>query len=477
MADLKIDLRGLQDLGGPCLRQSPPRNSGGEGDDDYLWTAAFLDERFAQPVSPLGWSLVAEPFERIALREPLELLGAAIEDGPLVKLWYGRPYSRVEIWQRIYKLFPEWLLPDDAARFFPGGDVSLRAQPLCPTFGLHLIWNGITMLGRDPGAASPLHNPRAWSRFERALQAALPQWEARLRALVGATDSVRGRLALLRESVQFTDRLLVFHRWSLLYADLLYTALRQAALLRLGSAEGERVLVGLAAGFDSVTGRVNAEMARLADHIRDDGRLCESLAQAAVIDELPPGEFKRQLARFLERYGHRFFSLDIYDPPWAGDLPAFAKLLLAVARRDPAPTAPQSGVGNAPAAVRLLASATRPYVRLREAQRFRWQQIMAFQRRVLLQLGDLWVASRDLQRSTDVFGLTWPEIASLQLDAQAAAARVALLESRRAAPRNYPAFLKGAAPMPEPIFSGGGQELVGRSVSAGIARGPARVVT
>jgi len=28
--------------------------------DDYLWTSGFLNERFSEPVSPLGWSVVRE---------------------------------------------------------------------------------------------------------------------------------------------------------------------------------------------------------------------------------------------------------------------------------------------------------------------------------------------------------------------------------------------------------------------------------
>ena len=129
--------------------------------DDHLWTAAFLNERFTQPLSPLGWTLIAPHFEHIALRQPLALLNAELQGGTYMKLWRGHAYTRVDIWQRIYKLFPERLLPEDARRFFPGGDTSLRKQSSRPVLGLHLIRNGFLVLWRDRGAASPIHNLRA----------------------------------------------------------------------------------------------------------------------------------------------------------------------------------------------------------------------------------------------------------------------------------------------------------------------------
>ena len=43
--------------------------------DTSLWTSGFFNERFPQPVSPLGWSLIKELVEAFAFKEPLKFVG------------------------------------------------------------------------------------------------------------------------------------------------------------------------------------------------------------------------------------------------------------------------------------------------------------------------------------------------------------------------------------------------------------------
>ena len=101
--------------------------------DNYLWTSGFLNERFPQPVSPLGWSLIRGLLEELAFRDPLRYLGyGAAERLPITRLWRGHPYVNVAVFQILYRPFPDRLLPEDAARYFPGGDTSLRRQAPYP---------------------------------------------------------------------------------------------------------------------------------------------------------------------------------------------------------------------------------------------------------------------------------------------------------------------------------------------------------
>ncbi|MGH2542611.1 MAG: PEP/pyruvate-binding domain-containing protein, partial [Ardenticatenaceae bacterium] len=297
--------------------------------DTHLWTAAFLDERFTEPVSPLGWSLVAPYMEGLALRGPLELLGAATLDGPLLKLWRGHPYSRVEAWQRIYKLFPEALLPEDAARYFPEDDTSLRHAPRLPVWGLQLLSNGLRALRTNFHTLSPLHNPRAWDRYEQRQEAALIRFHFEERQLVRHAAPVPAARALLQEVADLTADLLELHRWSLLYADLTYSLLRRLLILRLGPERGAQHAVELTSGVESPTTQMNRELAELAANV--------GFAPGHPILDFGFEEWEEQprlveaVHEFLDRYGHRFFSLDIYDPPWEADLPSFLRLFTTLA--------------------------------------------------------------------------------------------------------------------------------------------------
>jgi len=486
--------------------------------DEHLWTAAFLNERFTQPVSPLGWSLVAKPLERLALRGPLELLGVKSKPGTLLKLWRGHPYSRVTAWQQMYKLFPDALLPEDAERYFPQADTSLRSAPHEPSFGWPLFRNGLYLLKDHFAAVSPFHNPQTWDRYERKQEATLLRFRFAERQLKQPADPISSARLLLQQTADLTDELLDLHRWSLLYADLSYSLLRRVLMMRYGTSEGTKKVVQLTSGISSPTTRMNRELNRLATQVAQNEALRSYLtglstqpsdsifSENTLLAPTPQSQlFLVDLQHFLEQYGHRFFSLDFYDPPWEADHPAFARFLLTLARglaqstthsvtkrntqKEDASISTQNRRLNAPLKL------TRAYLRLRESQRFHWQQLLALQRRVVLVMGRWWREQGQLLREEDVFGLTWDELMEGEPDKERAATRMKQLqrlreEAQQAASWHYPDFLCGNKPLRHVLSTKSGPidkssqnrkneqptELIGRPVSAGIARGPARLI-
>ncbi|HYN87090.1 MAG TPA: PEP-utilizing enzyme, partial [Ardenticatenaceae bacterium] len=128
-----------------------------------------------------------------------------------------------------------------------------------------------------------------------------------------------------------------------------------------------------------------------------------------------------------------------------------------------------------------LLGLTRQFLRLREDQRFRWQELLAFQRRVVLHLGELWVEQGYLAVPEHVFGLTWAELlegkADVELGKRAAGRYLRLQALRREAALmpgwHYPDFLRGSRPL---RLTQSGAALVGRAVSPGVARGEACLV-
>lgn len=453
-------------------------------DDPFLWSAGFLNERFTEPVSPLGWTLVATHLERLALRDTLDMLGGNDLEGPLLKLWQGHPYTRTEAWQRLYKLFPAPLLSEDAERYFPEGDSSLRHAPAQPRFTLALVGRALGELRRD--LSSPLLNPRAWERYERRQTAALLRFRFAERQLARDPDPIPAARALLQEASTLTSDLLELHRWSLLYADVSYGLLRRLLALRYGPEEGSVRAVRLTTDIESPTTRMNRALEALAHTIAEQPVVARFVEQSAAhptpeplatlrppTPAAPLGPFLAELERFLDAYGHRFFSLDFYDAPWEADWPALARFLLTLAQRPPAPPPPAAPPPSNP-----LLTLTRAYLRLREAQRFHWQQLLALQRRVVMQMGGWWVEQGQLSRAEELFGLTWGELMAGPPDAPRAAARLSRLHQLRAEARqapgwHYPEFLRGTRPLHVPAP---GRELAGRAVSPGLARGPARLI-
>ena len=439
--------------------------------DDHFWTGGFFNERFPRPVSPLGWTLLRELLVPLALANPLRYLGVRpAEMPPLVKLYRGHPYANVAAFQMLYAAFPDWLLPVDAYRFFPAGAVALRRQVAYP----RAIWHPRTFFAlasaflRQPAAASPWHNWRAWGRFERRHECSLAQLQAELEALPRADRPAAALWSLHRRAQSLNRQLLKLHRWSLTLADLTYTLLRRLVRSAVGSLMGDGLAAELVTGLPSHSVRLDWAVAKLA-----------------------AGEMG--LDAFLAQFGHRSFDLDIAHPTFADDPGQVLELVERLRQGDHPgldrrPRERPAAQGRAEAGLkrwqrplfRHLLGLARTYMRLREDQRFIWQRTLAFQRRVLLALGEFW-----LDRPEAIFGATLDEVRQAAsgerpLPQESIAERCAELhkleaEHRLAPAWTYPPFLRGDRPL-DTDDSPAGNRWQGLPVSPGVGRGPARVV-
>ncbi|MGC8839612.1 MAG: PEP/pyruvate-binding domain-containing protein, partial [Anaerolineae bacterium] len=480
------------------LLQSRPVTAGFDGffehgpaDPDRLWTAGFVNERFPQPVSPLGWTLVRSLLEDLAFRQPLAYLGVHDLDGKeITRLRRGHPYVDVQVFQHIYKVFPDALLPEDAARFFPRGEVALRRKVARPRgLGDPTMWASLgRVLLRDWRLWSPWHNYGRWMAFEEVLC-------RRLEALAQDLDQVLERPAEERpqalwslvESAQALSRdLLAIHRWSLTLADVLYTLLRRACLWVAGPRRGAELAAALVGDVETVSFQMNQALGDLAARCRAEGGVDALQGEGAAA---------QALAQFLRRYGHRSYSLDLYVPPFGEDPSQVVALVAGFLEG----TVRQPGErvrlpwewhlrgwrGWKAAVLRALARLTRRYVWLREEQRFAWQKVLAFQRRAFLAMGRLWAEQGSLPAAERIFFATLEEVREAALgkrplDTPRLARRWRTFQrlcqddARLPPSVAYPPFLQGQVPLEEARAST--PALTGVVVCPGLVQGPVRLV-
>jgi len=458
------------------------------GDND-IWTSGFLNERFHQPVSPLGWSVVNELLERLAFRDPLRYLGLKnVERLRITKLYRGHPYVNLFVFQTLYKVFPDALLPEDAYRYFPSGKTELRRQVqyprslFDPRFLLSMLWHFL----HQPAVWSPWHHYRVWAAFAVQHEQRSQQLEEQLDALCDASVAAESIWAVIQQAQRLNAELLSLHRWSLTFADLTYTLLRRLAKAWV-KRENSSYLCSLL-----VTGLPNKTLEM--DHA------LQSLAQMEDADT-----FQGALTDFLKRYGHRSFSLDIYQPPFAAqpaqviDLVQRLKQKGGARSEKPSISAEQAleaisnSFGHGPVAwlkrriFRHVLHLTRCYLPLREDQRFYWQRTLALMRQLFLLLGKHFVEAGTLNQAAQIFFLTKAEIeayvrnpaegknyALLALTRQQQFNRLCQ-ESDMAAAQAYPPFLHGNQPLAIEE-AGRGMQFQGRAVSPGLAKGPAVVL-
>ena len=471
------------------LQSRPITTLGSSFFDDYVsdsasvWTAGFLNERFPTPVSPLGWTLVRELLEELALRDPLRFLGCrGVERLPITRLYRGHPYVNLAVFQTLYKVFPDSLLPEDAQRYFPDGRTTLRNEAPYPRSALdpRFLVSMTRHLLRRPWVWSPWHNHAVWRSFAS-------EHAGRNQHLVELAESFEQRggepVALwqcLECAQSLSHELLALHRWSLTCADLTYSLLRRLLCLWTSSEEANEWCARL------TTGLPNPSL----DLDRD---LC---ALAAENDE---HAHDAALERFLQQHGHRSFSLDIRQPTF-GDDPDQVDALLDRCRRSTPPSPEQSALvrsrardlvlqrlGQGPLGIWKKAlfarvwSLVQQYVPLREEQRFAWQKTLSVQRRLFLSLGKIMTAVGALHDRQHIFCLTKDEVGQWIIH-QDSAAGLAGTASRRAQDLKrlerehessrqtaYPPFLRGNRPLD--LVQPHATALRGVPVSPGVARG------
>jgi phosphohistidine swiveling domain-containing protein len=462
--------------------------------DDYLWTGAYLNERFPKPVSPLGWSVVGGLTEVLAFRDPLRYLGyPQIDRLPLTKLYRGHPYTNVAVFQILYKVFPDSIVPDDAVRYFPDGDTGLRKAapyPCClldPRFVGSMLYHFV----REPANWSPLHNHRHWARFAVRHEMAMTGLAQQLRDAVALDDL----WAIVEEALSWSRELLSIHRWSLMAADLAVPLLSRLVGSWVSPGRRSELSALLLSGVPNKSLELDQALRDLAGETDPGG--------VAVLD-------------FMAKYGHRSFYLDLYQPTYADDPERVLRLAQSagqgpdlaarVAARESAEREVRAAMGMGLwgrfrfYVLTQVLDLARRYVALREDQRFVWQQTLALMRSAFLRIGKVLVAQGLLTRDDDIFFASSEQVQELALapggktpfeaalpspDAyleirQAIVARRAAFERLEhefelAPHMTYPAFLRGNRPL-ESTFEVGARRWKGVPVSPGLVRGTVRVV-
>ncbi|MCL4488479.1 MAG: PEP-utilizing enzyme [Chloroflexi bacterium] len=472
--------------------------------ETILWTAGFFNERFSEPVSPLGWSLIGPLVEELALREPLEYLGyPKTKEIRITRLWHGHPYTNVAVFQILYKIFPDWLLPEDAYRYFPDGQVQLRKEAAYPSSALspRLLFSLTRAFFSDPGDVSPFHNYRKWAGYTVVHDRRVREMGTRVQGLEQSGAAARDILEGLKEVESIHRDLLRIHRWSLTHADILFGLLKRLARNWVDREHADEIAAEWIANVSDKTMQVDAALNRMADRLALAPEMQDAIQKADSYPELVHllegkgggPEFLGLLQQFLAEHGHRSFSLDIAVPTFADDPTQVLHLLqgMSAAGRNGMARNSRTALAAHPlppvrrGLLAIVRSLALKYVALREDQRYYWQKSLAISRRLYLVLAERLLAEGAITRREDVFYATHRELEEYcgsRMSRETLGRQITIRRSewesywsefKRSPDLSYPAFLRGD----EPIVVAPVQQQVwyARAVSPGTARGVVRI--
>ncbi len=460
----------------PVTRTASPRARA-----DVLWTRRFIGERFPDPPTVLGWSIL-EPLFAWFIAYP-DVQARYLGGGPALRLVQGRPYLNVTVFRHLSFKLPGAAPPAFMLELLPPteADAWRKRRGVAPDLSVYgaLLRSTWDEHRWDRFAWNPWTNPQAWDAMRDRIHAALP---ALSRPPVSPTDAVRlvdDQIALLREYCGI-------HLCSLLFANLCWQGLEGMLSVWAPGAPWAAALATCPQGNQTLD--TNQALWTLATRASD-----------ADLDRLARGQpaeppFRDALAAFLATYGHRSVaSWELGAPRWA-DTPAALAPLLAAQRgaENPAIRAATTAAAHHEALVALRQALpparravaerwvawTGTYLQLRENQRFTFDALVHALQRTLGWLGT-WAAARGtIADPADVWLLTWDELRHLadgSLDGSDARAWVSRRRAQRATESDEEPAVFLVGDQAEPLPATGGR-WTGLGISPGRVRGRVRQI-
>ncbi|MDZ7722405.1 MAG: PEP/pyruvate-binding domain-containing protein [candidate division KSB1 bacterium] len=365
------------------------------------WTDYFFAERFVEPLSPLGWSILDEKIVKNAFREPLWYLGYdhLAREKKLSRLFNGMPYIRLAAFHNLYAIIPVYLISEDKRKalklthdFHDSVTSFVRALPYL-----------ITRLSGHSFQWLPFYNLKQWNQFKRRM----PMIE-NLKNRVEQSESFEEFKSIFLTTEKLTESFLAIHRWSITFADI-FSILLEKYLKRIDNGTLSLKAIDLLSGLaHNKTVEINLAL-----------KNCKT---------------DREFEQFLSRYGYRSESLDIAQPSWAESGERIKQLLETVHRTEHTASIGRLDesrkqkeaeciqyIQTLPWSVRYpvkwifktLLYYGQEFTRLRENQRDAWHQILFVMRHTVLKTADKLMAQKRLYNRNDMFYLTRKEFLKL----------------------------------------------------------------
>jgi phosphoenolpyruvate synthase/pyruvate phosphate dikinase len=388
------------------------------------FTDFFFVERFTQPVSPLGWSLIGKYIEKRALKEPLRYMGLFREaKGNLIYLNNGFPMVKKSTFKSLFQIVPKKLITKDKLNsFMEEKDLREINVSFVVKHLPFLIPNAVKDLNWFP-----FYHFYLWRRFKKKNQVFYQEFKEKELETLNSKDLLK----LLKRLCKQTDSFLKLHRWSFIYGEVFYGILKGIVRLWIRSTnvdEEIEIAEKLCSGFsENVTAEMDNRLHSLAREI------IQKKGKEYKIQVASEGE--RLLKNFLTIYGHRSESLDIVFPTWNEDQSFLIDMLNANIENIGKQSSKKAGDGQKTREettrycldymrshsswlvktarliiFKVFLKITQTFMILREAQRDEWQKILSQKRRVVLTLAHTPEMKSVLRDEIEIFLLTRDQI-------------------------------------------------------------------
>jgi len=414
--------------------------------DEIFWTRGYADDYWNDPVTPLFYSLLGDQITHIVNVEANAIMGYKNMPKELLKLYKGHAYFNLDVLRtKVVNEMPPFIRSDDVMNYFPEGagpygKETMRKLPFALTTRI-MAEIRVMLLDSDGSMTKTNSVYETWTRdtFEPACK----EFDTKLAHLQENGNSLD-----FLELADDLDKTMMRHfrmvRYGLPVHTLGMNLISNYLLKRwLGEKAAIKLYPILLSGLEHKTSETNERIEELASVIRDNPELLKIIIETPSQDILSrlenntsiSAQFLAKLNKFLEDFGDRGFTREMYYPRWT-ESPEYVFDVLkslvfenvrdlkhAEAELTRKRTKAEDLVEDVIRKQRFgpikwvlfstILGMAKTYIGFRENQRFNLDRWITRERKAYLEIGNLFVTNGYLQEPTHVFFLFRNEIRSI----------------------------------------------------------------
>ncbi|MHC1605133.1 MAG: PEP/pyruvate-binding domain-containing protein [Candidatus Methanofastidiosia archaeon] len=408
-----------------------------EKDDEILWTRAYGDEYWADVTSPLFFSLLGEYLTKYVNHEGSKIMGyKELTDTILLKLYKGHIYFNSNVLEIVFTFNPKFSRTTDLLNYFPRKDQDRVAQT--KTKVARRLWAEIRIAALDPDGCI-FNTDRAYRKWAKQFVEKMEILDKK--DLAALTDEeLHAKFAWLEQAYLKHFRLI---RYGMVTHSIGTNLMVKRWLVDwLDDKTGElysKLISGLP---DNKTITTNIAIAQLAEVMRENRELASLLLEKSAEDFLvqlnTDPRYATQLEAFndfLQSYGHRSHTREIFFPRWGDDPTMVVDVLKALVSSPPmdmktlekekirerieAEKKILKDIGKLPFGFikkflfKIVLKYAQIYLVFRENQRFYLDHQLYRLRRIFMEYGKRFTERKIINEQADIFFLSKEEIFSL----------------------------------------------------------------
>ena len=472
---------------------------------EALYTRAYGDEYWSDVTSPLFFSVLGEYLTEIVNHEGAKIMGyKELVDKDLLRLHKGHIYFNTEVLESVFTYNPRFSRTKELLNYFPEKEQERIANARAK-LGKRL-WAEVRIAIIDPDGMI--------TRTDKAYRAWADGFIKNMRNGFDKLDLKALNDAELEASYRSMEEAYLKHYRLIRYGMVTHSIGTNLMVKRwlsdwLDDKTGQ-LYAKLVSGLeDNKTIKTNIALAKVAASVRTDSLVLQHLnaapsSQLTEVIRTDPrfAGFKRELDLFLEEYGQRSHTRELFFPRWVDD-PAlvvdivrslvespdidFEKLEREkIQERLATEKEVLERIGHAKGGFvkkrifKIVLKYAQTYLVFRENQRFYLDHILMRQRRLFMEYGRRFAERGWMDRPDDIFFLSKEEIFQIGKEGKADV-RPKIAANRKEFDRYRdklpPKFLRGKVEFDDTVVRlGNSMKITGVSASPGVRKGRVRVV-